>query len=337
MTKKHSPSWLQHRPRLIASGVLAVAIGAAVGWLADTPKPEPKAPRFSAALPQRPPSQAPLDKPAPPPADRAAPPKQVLVLPAPVLPAPVLSAPQLPMELAPWRRYAVAAPALNGRIPIAIVIDDVGLDQPRSRRAMDLPAAVTLSFLPYGNAIDRQVEAARVKGHEILVHVSMEADTKAVSPGPNALMVDLAPDEIAKRLDWALTRFAGYVGFNNHMGSRFTSNEPAMRIVLDEARRRGLLFLDSKTAPETIGARLSEQFGVPFAARDVFLDNDASAPAVQKQLAVLESIARRDRGAIAIGHPHDGTLAALDAWAATLDARGFVLVPLTALVKAPNS
>ncbi|HTI86768.1 MAG TPA: divergent polysaccharide deacetylase family protein [Alphaproteobacteria bacterium] len=321
--KKHLNPWLGGgRLRLVVSGVLAVAIGAAVGWLAYTPERKPVTPRYTATLPQRPPPQPPAVRPAPEPA------------PAPVVVPP---RPTTPQQVPAWRRYAVAPPPLEGRIPIAIVIDDVGLDQPRSRRAAELPPAVTLSFLPYGNAIDRQVESARGKGHEILVHVSMEADSKTVSPGPNALTVDLAPDEVAKRLDWALTRFTGYVGFNNHMGSRFTSQEPGMRVVLQEARKRGLLFLDSKTAPETVGARLSREFGVPFAARDVFLDNDMSEAAVQKQLAVLESVARRDRGAIAIGHPHDGTLTALEAWIPTLAARGFVLVPVTALVKDPNS
>jgi polysaccharide deacetylase 2 family uncharacterized protein YibQ len=311
--------------RSLAALAAAVVIGGGIGWVAHTPD-EPAGPpkRYAGALPS-----------VPPPPRREAPvqPSPPVSLPAqpsaPVVPAPSVT------ELPPWRRYAVAPPPLQGRIPIALVIDDVGIDVARSRRAIDLPSAVTMSLLPYGASIDRQAELARAKGHEIIVHVSMEADTRTVDPGPNALFTNLEPEEIARRLDWALTRFPGYVGFNNHMGSRFTANEAGMRVVLAEARKRGLLFLDSKTAPETIGAKLSTELGVPFAARQVFLDNDASAAAVTKQLAALESVARRDRGAIAIGHPHDGTLAALDAWIPTLAERGFVLVPLTALVKAP--
>jgi hypothetical protein len=315
----------------LAALVAAVALGAVIGWIGHRPEPtviEPKG--YSASLPivepPKPQASAPL---APPPAAvPAQPAPQPTIVPAqPSTPSPT--------ELPPWRRYAVAAPPLDGRIPIAVVIDDVGVDVARSRRAMDLPAAVTLSLLPYGSAIDRQAEQARAKGHEIIVHVSMEAEGRKVDPGPNALYTELPSAEIARRLDWALTRFPAFVGFNNHMGSRFTSNETGMRVVLAEAKRRGLLFLDSKTAPETIGRKLATEFGVPFAARDVFLDNDASAPAVAKQLAVLEAIARRDHGAIAIGHPHDGTLAALEAWTPTLAARGFVLVPLTALVRSP--
>ena len=228
------------------------------------------------------------------------------------------------------------SPPLRGRIPIALVIDDVGIDQARSKRAIDqLPAMVTLSLLPYGANIERQAEAARARGHEIIVHVSMESDSRSVDPGPNALYVDLAPDEIARRLAWALSRFQGYVGFNNHMGSRFTSYEPGMRVVMAEAERRGLMFLDSKTAPEAVGVNLATEYAVPFATRQVFLDNDMSVAAVKKQLAALEAIARKDNGAVAIGHPHDGTLTALEEWIPTVEAKGFLLVPLTAMAKVP--
>lgn len=241
-----------------------------------------------------------------------------------------------PIELPPWQRFAVASPSLKGRIPIALVIDDVGVDQMRSRRAIEeLPAMVTLSLLPYGHDIDRQAETARARGHEIIVHVSMEADSRSIDPGPNALYTDLQPDEIERRFDWALSRFTGYVGFNNHMGSRFTSYEPGMRLLLAEAKKRGLMFLDSKTAPENVGIDLATEFGVPFASRQVFLDNDMSVAAVKQQLVELEKIARREYGAIAIGHPHDGTLAALEQWIPTLSAKGFVLVPLTAMAKVP--
>ncbi len=71
---------------------------------------------------------------------------------------------------------------------------------------------------------------------------------------------------------------------------------------------------------------------VPFAERDVFLDNDANAPAVQARLAETELIARRTGAAVAIGHPHEGTLDALETWLETIEQRGFALVPITTIV-----
>ncbi len=72
---------------------------------------------------------------------------------------------------------------------------------------------------------------------------------------------------------------------------------------------------------------------MPFLERDVFLDNDSSVEHVARQLAETEEVARRQGYAIAIGHPHAGTISALEAWAPGARARGSVLVPLTAIKK----
>src|SRR5882672_7584632 len=57
---------------------------------------------------------------------------------------------------------------------IAIVIDDCGVDEARTRTAMALPAAMTLAFLPYGGASSLLSHQAHMGGHEIIVHLPME-------------------------------------------------------------------------------------------------------------------------------------------------------------------
>ena len=70
-----------------------------------------------------------------------------------------------------------------------------------------------------------------------------------------------------------------------------------------------------------------------YASRDVFLDHNRSAKAVDQQLAQTERIARRRGYAIAIGHPHDVTFEALSNWMPDAAIRGFVMVPLSAIVR----
>ena len=70
-----------------------------------------------------------------------------------------------------------------------------------------------------------------------------------------------------------------------------------------------------------------------YASRDVFLDNDRTASKIAMRLAETERIARRRGYAIAIGHPHDSTLSALENWIPAVKRRGFVLVPLSAIVR----
>jgi polysaccharide deacetylase 2 family uncharacterized protein YibQ len=78
---------------------------------------------------------------------------------------------------------------------------------------------------------------------------------------------------------------------------------------------------------------VSRAFGVASAGRDVFLDDEQSADAVGAQLMELETRARAAGVAIAIGHPHDVTLAALQAWTTHAAAHGFVLVPLAEAIR----
>lgn len=231
-----------------------------------------------------------------------------------------------------WRANAARTALIPGMPMIGIVIDDLGLDHGRTERAMRLPAPVTLAFLPYGRRLKAETGRARATGHEILVHMPMEATGAWADPGPNVLTIAMGAAEIRARLDWALARFPGFVGINNHMGSKFTSNAAAMDVVLSELKARGLLFLDSRTATTTVAFTRARTAGIPAATRQVFLDRDLTPQGVARQLAELESRARAKGRAIAIGHPHDVTLDALEAWLATLKDKGLQLAPVSALV-----
>jgi polysaccharide deacetylase 2 family uncharacterized protein YibQ len=231
-----------------------------------------------------------------------------------------------------WKRFAAVAPPTDGRPMIAIVLDDVGVARRHAENAITLDAPVTLAFMSYAPDVATQVAAARARGHEIMMHVPMEPMSRSEDPGPNALLTGLRPGELARRIDWNLSRFDGFVGVNNHMGSRFTSDRAGMEQVMAALRRRGLLFIDSRTTAQTVAADEARRQGVPTASRDVFLDNELDARGIDAQLAETERKARVQGAAIAIGHPHPETVAALRRWIPQARARGFVLVPVTAVV-----
>lgn len=250
----------------------------------------------------------------------------------PALPAAVVMPRAVPPPPPAWVRNAVVTVVPPDRKLIAIIIDDVGIDRARSNRAAALPAPLTLAFLPYARNFEAQMTAARDRGHEILVHIPMQP-SGAEDPGPGALTLALGDAEIRRRLAAALDRADLAVGINNHMGSRFTIEREGMQPVLDELKARGLLFLDSRTAGATVGPAMAHDMDVPYAVRDVFLDNDPSPDAVRARLAETESAARRQGYAVAIGHPHDGTLEALGTWLSEVGGRGFALVPISTIVR----
>ncbi len=253
----------------------------------------------------------------------------------PAVPGPPPAARQPPGEpgaLRPWRRFAALAPETGGRPMIALVIDDMGVDRKRSARVIGFKGPLTLSFLAYADDLGTQTAAAAAAGHELLVHLSMEPASATLDPGPNALISGLGTDELRRRLRWGLSRFEAYGGVNNHMGSRFTADAAGMSVVMEEIKSRGVLFLDSRTTDKTVAAAVARRAGVPFVERNIFLDHVDDVATVRGRLAELERLARRTGFAVAIGHPRDATLTALEAWLEEVEGRGFVLVPLTAVV-----
>jgi polysaccharide deacetylase 2 family uncharacterized protein YibQ len=216
---------------------------------------------------------------------------------------------------------------------IAIVLDDVGATPGDVPGALGLPGPVTLSIMTYASNAARIAAEAHRAGHEIMVHVPMEPINRDADPGPNALLTSLSAEEVARRLDWGLSQFPGYVGINNHMGSKFTQNAPGMRIVLEALKQRGLLFLDSRTIANSVGYKLATEIGVATLQRDVFLDDVIDEVDIKRELARTEAIARKTGVAIAIGHPHRDTVEALRRWIPEAKARGFVLVPISTIAK----
>lgn len=234
-----------------------------------------------------------------------------------------------------WRRNAVPFRDLNARPLIAIVIDDVGLDRPRSKRAWELPGPLTMAFLPYAKDLREQARAARGRGHELMLHLPMEP-TGRNDPGPGALLVSMSDVEIRQRTVAALDSFEGFAGVNNHMGSRFTAFRPGMETALRQMKPRGLMFLDSRTTAQSVGDQTAQELGVPGIVRHVFLDDEESVEAVRRKLAEAEAVARRQGFVVAIGHPHEATLQALAEWLPTVQGKGFALAPATAVLRKRN-
>ncbi|MBV8187305.1 MAG: divergent polysaccharide deacetylase family protein [Alphaproteobacteria bacterium] len=234
-----------------------------------------------------------------------------------------------------WRRNALPFADLNSKPLVAIVIDDVGLDRPRSKRAWELPGPLTMSFLPYAKDLGEQARAARAHNKELMLHVPMEPNGRQ-DPGPGALLVSLPDAELRLRTQVALDSFDGYAGVNNHMGSRFTAFRPGMDTVLRQLKARGLMFLDSRTTSQSVGDQLAQEMGVPSIVRHVFLDDDESIDAVHRKLAEAEALARRQGFVIAIGHPHEATLQALSEWLPTVQGKGLALAPATAAMRKRN-
>lgn len=240
----------------------------------------------------------------------------------------------LPKEEAEvWRTNGVQATLPAGGANLAIIIDDLGLDEVASHKLALLDGPLTGAFLPYAEHLRDQTTFMRAQGHELMVHMPMQPKNPNADPGTNALLEGISVDEFERRIAWNLQRFDHFVGVNNHMGSKLTENPDRMVRVMARLKEQGLMFVDSLTSARTVGPRAAAAVGVPFLKRDVFIDNERD---VEKIIAQLEKAARiaRTRGqAIAIGHPYSETLAALKSWLPKAQANGIRLVSVSQLMK----
>lgn len=213
---------------------------------------------------------------------------------------------------------------------VIIIFDDVGPDRRAFERLMALPGPLTLSFLPYADNVQRLADRAIAEGHDVLLHLPMEP-SGAADPGPGALKTSMEPAELFAALGDNLARFEGYSGVNNHMGSKLTRDEQAMKRVLAYLDNRGLFFLDSLTTGASKAQIAGEAVGAEVITRDVFLDAEPGEEAVRRQLALAERIAAETGYVIAIAHPREETLAVIGPWLTSAPARGLRLDTLTAM------
>ena len=231
-----------------------------------------------------------------------------------------------------WRVYA--RPFLGDPVAprIALVIVDIGLGREATDAAIDtLPPEVTLAISPYAPEPQEVARRARAAGHEVLLMVPMEPlGYPDNDPGPHALLVDRPAEEVRDNLHYVMSRFQGYVGIVNQMGSRFTTEKQAVALVIGDLAPRGLLVLDARSAPRSLLAPVAAEMGVPHAANDRFIDNTPSSQEIDRTLEVLVNLATTRGRAVGIGRPYPVTLARIRAWAGTRAARAPKLVPVPA-------
>jgi polysaccharide deacetylase 2 family uncharacterized protein YibQ len=237
-----------------------------------------------------------------------------------------------------WQVYARPFDRADRRPRIAIVVVGLGLAMPETQAAIDrLPSVVDLAFNPYATDLPGWLQKARSAQHEVVLTVPMEpVDYPREDPGPQTLLTALSPRQNLDRLEWTMGRAAGYVGLTNLMGSRFLAASTELRPILEVIKGRGLLFLEMRVANQSAVAALAQEFALPQAASDRDLDGNLSPSGIDQALAELEPIARRTSMAIATGSPYPLTIDRLVAWASSLESKGLVLAPLSAVVAPPG-
>lgn len=229
----------------------------------------------------------------------------------------------------PDRAYARPFDGDPSAPTIAVVVGGLGLNRALTEQAIAaLPAEVTLSFVPYARDLQAWVDQARADGHEVLIELPMEPfDYPNNDPGPHTLLAEASEAENARRLDWLLSRAAGYTGVINYLGSRLGANETAMSHVFGVLERRGLSVFHDGSGRRPVLEAAQTASGARLALVDRLLDANPEASAIDERLLQLEALSLQNGTALGLGSPYPTTVASLAAWADSLPARGYQLAP----------
>ena len=218
---------------------------------------------------------------------------------------------------------AVTAP-IRVKGKIGLIIDDFGYRNDEiSDGFLHLDVNLTCAVIP-GHAYSSTFgEKAVSRGHEVIVHMPMENVGENRGEEEFVLRVDMKPDAVKNRVYDALDQIPEAIGMNNHQGSRATADPSVMNSVAAVLKERNKFFIDSRTTPETVAESIMNNWKVPSARRNIFLDNDPDEEKITRQLLSLVEIAERDGSAIGIGHVKQNTLNVLRKQIPELKRKGF--------------
>ena len=218
---------------------------------------------------------------------------------------------------------------------LAVIVDDFGnygsglLDE-----FADSDPAITFAVIPGLPHSKIAMQKALDKGHEVIVHIPMQADNPKANPGKNAILETMGHDEIVSLMNSYFKELPYAVGANQHMGSKISANKKLMEAVLSVIDQKKLFFIDSKTTARSVAYKTALEMNIPSAERNLFLDAPANSDEIiEQRLNDLKKLKESHGKALVITHCHDKSrLDRLNRFIQEAENMGFELVPVSKYV-----
>ena len=216
---------------------------------------------------------------------------------------------------------------------LAIIVDDCGYDMSSVRTLTNTGLPFSYAVLPFKQFSSDVLEIVKSTGHVPMLHLPMEPlDASAMSEGAVTIRTNMTKDQVTALTRKAVNSLPGIMGINNHQGSGATANASVMKAVMQELKRQGLFFVDSRTNSKSVGAQTAQSMGVLTARNDIFLDNSSDVGAIRRQIYKAMEMAERNGSAIAICHARPNTAKARQMYADEFKKTGITFVHVTDLL-----
>ena len=210
---------------------------------------------------------------------------------------------------------------------LVIVIDDVG-NEMTDADVFSLPNEVAVAILPDTPYAQHFGWIAQQTSRDVLIHMPMES----LSHHDNEIQqldANLTTRGINAHLESARQKLPFAIALNNHKGSKLTQLTTPMTTVMKFAKKNNLAFIDSRTTRFSKAGMIAKQYSVKNLERDIFIDNQLTNEAMTRQMNNLVMLAKQNKIALGIAHPHPESIIFLQSMLPKLAKEGIQLVSLS--------
>lgn len=193
---------------------------------------------------------------------------------------------------------------------VAIIVDDMGYSLDSLSKICSLDESLTIAVLPFSPFAKETASIAHSNSLEVILHLPLESLNNIYDNNhtEGIIHANMSHEEIIKTTNFCIQEIPYISGINTHMGSKITSNQNLMGVILEQIKGTDLYFIDSRTTADSVAYDIAQQMGIPSAFRHVFLDTKLDEEYIKSQLLQLFNKARKNGKAIGICHPSPETL-----------------------------
>ena len=196
---------------------------------------------------------------------------------------------------------------------IALIFDDLGESLGDLKEIYSLDIPLSISVIP-GLKFSKNIAHIGSRcGFSVLIHLPMEAKDGEKFKTDKYQIINslLTKREVESLLRYYLNAIRIAIGVNNHMGSAATENPELMRIVIQEIKKKNLIFIDSRTSLSSVAYDIAKNENLICGYSAGFLDSIDDVAVIKEKLQELVKKAKQNGKIIVIAHPKKNTFIAL--------------------------
>ncbi len=188
---------------------------------------------------------------------------------------------------------------------IALIFDDLGESIKDLKEIYSLKIPVSVAVIPGLKFSKNIAYIAERCNFSTLIHLPLEPkeSEKYYTKKYKFISTSLTPQEIKKLLRYYLNSLRVAVGVSTHMGSKATEEGSLMRVVLEEIKKRELIFIDSRTSLKSVAYDLARRMDIKAGYNEGFIDSCRDKVKMREKIYSFLKEAKEKGKIIIIAHP----------------------------------